>query len=293
MNSESAGTPSAIRKNSGYDIGTPERILGVVREIPSAANGRSFPTLFVVPNGADEAAQKTLDLVFLLHGKNEMEVTEAGLRAMYAKARLQEIADLFQVIIVAPIVGNTFYLDSPVFPEMRYGTLLSEELPAAVDAYFQRSTTREQRILCGFSMGGYGAVSTLFRAPDVFSVALSRAGAADLATGVLDLGRDDTNAQESLGSYWKNAKAYHDTSCLTLLKGLEGRQDIAVVLEVGVEDFLLRTNRKLRENLVESKVPHIYSEVPGGHRFGPDVLISLLAALQNVRPTLPFLKTQP
>lgn len=280
--------------NFGYGKAAVGVAGGRVVMVPSAANKKSFATLLVAPTNADEAALLSLDMVFLLHGKNDFEVSEKGLQEMYGNGHLQEIADMFRVILVAPIVGNTFYLDSPINPEVRAGTFVQKELPVEIDRILGRSSTREQRILCGFSMGGYGAVATLCQAPETYSVALSRAGAGDLATGVLDLGWDDAAFPlEVLGSYWDNPKLYRDHSCLTLLPRLKGREDVAFVVEVGVEDFLLTTNRKLRESLRENGLRHTYSEVPGGHRYGADVLVSLLASLQAFRPTIPFLQPSP
>jgi S-formylglutathione hydrolase FrmB len=287
-------TPALESTNFGYGKAADGVAGGRVVMIPSAANTKSFATLLVAPTNADDAALRGLDIIFLLHGRNDFEVSEKGLQDMYGNGHLQEIADMFRVILVAPMVGNTFYLDSPIDPEVRAGTFVQKELPVEIDRILGRSSTREQRILCGFSMGGYGAVATLCQAPETYSVALSRAGAGDLATGVLDLGWDDAAFPlEVLGSYWDNPKLYRDHSCLTLLPRLKGREDVAFVVEVGVEDFLLTTNRKLRESLRKNGLRHTYTEVPGGHRYGADVLVSLLASLQEFRPTLPFLQPVP
>jgi S-formylglutathione hydrolase FrmB len=41
--------------------------------------------------------------------------------------------------------------------------------------------------------------------------------------------------------------------------------DVRLIIDCGVDDFLIETNRELHRQLVYRKVPHDYTERPGGH----------------------------
>jgi len=168
--------------------------------VPSPSMDREMPVLVFLP-GNYKKSRKRFPVVFKLHGRcgEAAMMNEEGLRTMHnAGVGMLEFADMFHVIIVAPIVGNTFYLDSPLMPEIRMSTYVGRELPDFIDNNYRTEGRREGRILAGFSMGGYGAVSTLCRYPDTFSLALSRSGVMDLAFGPKDLNWDNAAAEDLL-----------------------------------------------------------------------------------------------
>ena len=145
--------------------------------------------------------------------------------------------------------------------------------------------SREGRILAGFSMGGYGAVSTLCRYPRTFSVALSRSGVMDLAFGPKDLNWDNAAAEDMLGSYKEHPDAFEANSCFNLIERIRGRKNTAIVLEVGTKEFLLKNNRNFHQKLLDIEFPHIYAEYPCEHVWGRRPMLDLLCHLQDFRQT--------
>lgn len=276
--------------DQGYSLTEGNPAYGDLVEVPNAAMGRRLPALVFLPAGyGSDGGGRAWPVVYLLHGRcgDAEAMEEAGLRAMHNPGTgLAELATFFRTIIVAPVVGNTWYVDAPNRPEIRMAIYIGEELPAFVDAHYRTVADRAGRFLAGFSMGGYGAVSTLCRYPDRFSVAMSRGGAMDLAFGPRDLDWEDGAGTEVLGSYWGQEQLFHNLSCLTLVGRIRDRRDVGLVIEVGVEDFLLKTNRRFRAKLQEVGLPHVYAEMPGGHAWNREAILSMLSHLQTFRSTL-------
>ena len=255
---------------------------------PSASMDRELPVLVFLP-GNYASTDKRFPVLFKLHGRcgDAEKMNEEGLRTMHNPGvKMLELADMFQLIIVAPIVGNTFYLDSPLRPEVRMSTYVGRELPAFIDERYRTEDSRGGRILAGFSMGGYGAVSTLCRYPETFSMALSRSGVMDLAFGPKDLGWDNAAAEDLIGPYAEDPDAFEEQSCFTLIESIKDRDDVAIVLECGQKESLLQSNRNFRQKLLDLDFPHIYAEYPCEHTWGRFPLLSLLCHMQQFRETI-------
>ena len=99
----------------------------------------------------------------------------------------------------------------------------------------------------------------------------------DLAFAINDLDWDNVgeNQINLLGDYWSNKKNYHFNSCFNLINHIRDRKDFGVIIEVGTEDFLYKTNKRFAARLNELGVYHIYTEYPVGHHFDKFVLRSL------------------
>ncbi|HYW95544.1 MAG TPA: alpha/beta hydrolase-fold protein [Bacteroidales bacterium] len=259
---------------------------GKLEVIHSNAMNRDLPVLVFLPAHYQKNREQ-YPVIYFLHGTNDQPLTEKGLRTLYHPGlKIKEMADMFHVIIVTPIVGNSYYMNSPVKPGNMYATYVGEEIPAFIDDHYRTQPDRDGRILAGFSMGGYGAVSLLCRYPDVFSVALERSGVLNLATAIEDLDWDNNGKlNDLLGDYWTHGENYHLNSCFNLVNHIRDRKDVAIVMEIGRDDFLYKTNYAFHQRLVDLGFKHIYAEYPGGHYLDSNVLMSLFSQLQYFRPT--------
>jgi len=242
---------------------------GKIEIIHSKSMQKDFPVLVFLPESYKQSEQ-SFPVVYFLHGVNKQPVNETGLRNLFGpKLELSKLA---------PIVGNTFYLDAPEKSENKFATYVGKEIPAFIDKQYRTIASREGRFLAGFSMGGYGAISLLCRYSDDFSIAASRGGALDLAFGIKDFDWDNVGLglENLLGDYWIHQENYHLNSCFNLINHISKRKDIGVIIEVGRDDFLYKTNSRFEHRLKELDMPYIYAEYPGGHHFGRNVMSSLL-----------------
>jgi len=196
------------KADNGYAIEKMDKSYGDYYAFHSDTMNKDFPVLVFLPEGYKNDKSE-YNVVYMLHGVNGSALTEEGIRSMNNnKTGFKEAATAYNVIIVCPLVGNKFYLNSPINKNDKYGSLIGVELVNFVENKFRTIKNRKNRILAGFSMGGYGAVSLLCRYPETFSVALSRGGALDSKTLIEDLHWDD-DIGEALGSYWQNQQQHH------------------------------------------------------------------------------------
>lgn len=271
--------------DNGYAIETIVKTYGDYYNFHSDTMNKDFPVLVFLPDNY-KANKRSLPVVYMLHGVNGAPLNEDGIRGLCSPQQgFREAANEYQVIIVCPLVGNKFYLNSPINKADKYATLIAIELVRFVESKFKVIKNRESRILAGFSMGGYGAVSLLCRYPDIFSIALSRAGALDNKSLIEKLYWDDILNKEVLGSYWEYPENHHLNSCLNLLNKVRTRKDVYFVIEVGRDDFLYDSNKKVETRLRELNMAYIYAEYPGGHEWNKYCLNSLLTHLQYFNQT--------
>lgn len=105
------------------------------------------------PEGASRVA-------YVLHGLSGNNATWADY------TMLPEYARHGTTLYVLPEAGRGFYTD------MRYGhryfSYITEELPQLVAAVFHIRSARENTLVMGGSMGGYGALKAALARPDVF-----------------------------------------------------------------------------------------------------------------------------
>jgi S-formylglutathione hydrolase FrmB len=89
------------------------------------------------------------------------------------------MAALYGLVVIMPSAGRSFYTDQP--NGQNYFTYLTEELPHYLKNVFGLSPHREDTLIAGNSMGGYGAFKAAFLRPELYSVAASFSGVLSLA----------------------------------------------------------------------------------------------------------------
>ena len=108
--------------------------------------------------------------LILLHG-----LTGTDTDWMYG-GLAQEMAIQYNLNVFMPTAGNTFYLDKG-YVGGNWGEYIGSELPAYIQKTFNVDMKRENTIIGGLSMGGYGAIHTALAYPENFGycIALSSA----------------------------------------------------------------------------------------------------------------------
>ena len=91
---------------------------------------------------------------------------------------MADLCDAHDLIVILPCMENGFTLD--VSENLRYRSYLTEELFPYVTGIFGLSTQREQQLIGGISMGGYGACSIGLQMPERFGRIFCLSGALDL-----------------------------------------------------------------------------------------------------------------
>lgn len=107
-------------------------------------------------------------VLYLLHGLSD----DASAWQRYSSVEI--LASTYGLVVVMPSAGRSFYADLP--NGQNYFTYLTEELPRYLREVFNLAPCREDTIIAGNSMGGYGAFKAAFLHPELYSAAASFSG---------------------------------------------------------------------------------------------------------------------
>jgi putative tributyrin esterase len=134
----------------------------------------NLPLNIIVPdpgmiNGIPIRNRKVL---YLLHGLSD----DASAWQRYTT--IETIANEYGLVVVMPSVGRSFYIDQP--NGQHYFSYLMEELPQYLSDVFDLAPKREDTLIAGVSMGGYGAVKAALLFPERFFAVASFSGALSL-----------------------------------------------------------------------------------------------------------------
>ena len=180
------------------------------------------------------------------------------------------LSDKYNFAVIIPNGENGFWLDGQSTGHM-YATFLGEELLTFVRKAFGLAMSPDDTYICGLSMGGFGALHTAFKYPDVFGkvIALSSAlivhEVAEMKEGE---GNDVANYdyyRECFGDPKKLLESENNPETLIKKLKAEGKKIPEIFMSVGTEDFLLENNRRMHKFLEDENVPHVYEEDKGIH----------------------------
>lgn len=204
--------------------------------------------------------------VYLLHGysgsRNDY-LTQSGIALWAARHRCA---------VIMPDGGNYFYVDSEALGE-NYGQLIGEELVQVTRRMFNLSHRREDTVIAGLSMGGFGALVNGTRYPEVFGSVIAMSSALiveDILSGRIE--------QEHLPGiplqYYETVFGPRDrleeslkNPAHTAKRALEGGNAPRLFLACGTEDFLWRNNLSFHETLEKMGYDHVFWTAPGVHDY--------------------------
>ena len=228
----------------------------------SASMKKTIKAVVITPDNYANA--QALPVVYLLHGYS------GNYADWITKAKgFEKAVDLYQVIIVCPDGNNSWYWDSPVDSSYKYETYVSKELVNWIDSKYKTIRDRKGRAITGLSMGGHGALYLALKHQDVFGAAGSMSGVMNINTKTWKVPVSFAKARAEnfarlLGAPKDTLNPYVEYTII----GMTGRlkaNDIKLIFDVGVDDFLIETNRDLHKKLLDNGTPHDYTERPGKH----------------------------
>jgi S-formylglutathione hydrolase FrmB len=207
-------------------------------------------------------------VLYLLHGGGGQ--FSDWLKQTPDKMLLHKLADQYNLIIVTP-EGEKLggYLDSPIQKDNLFETYIIKEVITRIDDAYRTIRNRSGRVITGLSMGGHGALYLATRNPSFFCAAGSMSGALDLNTANWRIQPQFAEQikpgfERILGPLAGNPDHYAAHSVVNMTDKMKAN-DVKLIIDCGVDDFLLEPNRELHRRLVYNKVSHDYTERPGGH----------------------------
>lgn len=241
-------------------------------DIPSAAMKRTMRAAVVLPQSYTSAdagkVKASYPVLYLLHGGGGQ--FSDWLKQTPDRMLVHKLADQYNLIIVMP-EGERLggYLDSPVQKDNLFETYVSKEVVDRIDNTYRTIRDRKGRVITGLSMGGHGALYLATRHPELYCAAGSMSGALDLNFRTWRINPEFEKSIESgfariLGPLGSVPDQYAANSVVNMVDKIKANGQ-KLIIDCGVDDFLIEPNRELHRRLVYSKIDHDYTERPGGH----------------------------
>lgn len=236
-------------------------------EVYSTSMKKSLKAAVALPSSYTSGTG-SYPVLYLLHGGSgafsdwHQKVTENGL--------VNRLAEEYDLIIVTPGVGPaSYYYDSPKMDSVRYETYMVSELIPHIDKSYRTLAKKESRAITGLSMGGHGAITLSAKHPELFIAAGSMSGVMNIDTRLWQVSEDFRSLRVQgqkamLGNINYDGPSFNPYTAVGLVSNMKSN-GIALIIDCGVDDFLIQTNRQIHQLLVENNTPHEYIERPGAH----------------------------
>lgn len=197
-------------------------------------------------------------VLYLLHGLSD----DASAWQRYTA--IEPIAALYGLVVVMPSVGRSFYMDMPNGQD--YFSYLTDELPRYLKQVFGLSPSREDTLIAGNSMGGYGAFKAAFLRPELYSAAASFSGV--LSLWFITAFPADSRLDEFkyvFGDLNKLAGSEHDPA-VWLKRAAQNPSHLPrLFMACGKQEDLYPTNVQFNADCQSMGIPVDYHEEDGLH----------------------------
>ena len=127
-----------------------------------------------LPPHYEQQRDKRYPVLYLLHGSGHDRLS-----LLRDVGPHDHIPLLGEAIFVIPDGDQGWWLDSPMQPNSQYGAYVLE-LIGFVDDHYRTVAQRSARGICGFSVGGFGAMLLASQHPELFGAASSLLGPLDI-----------------------------------------------------------------------------------------------------------------
>lgn len=227
--------------------------------VRSKALGKSTQLNVLLPNDL-EGAVPPYKTLWLLHGLS-------GDHASWMRNTLIERYALkYHLAVVMPNADRSWYTNTAY--GVNYFDYVTEELPEICRSTFKNlSEKREDNIVAGLSMGGYGALKSALTLPERYGTCISLSGSLD----VTRKGRQ-CNLEEWRSLFGFDMKSplelegsKHDLFALAEKAKKEGKLFPKLYLWCGLDDACLSGNQALDKHLTDLSVEHTFKTSEGDH----------------------------
>ncbi len=233
---------------------------------------------FAVVLPADYSPQKKYPILYLLHGLwgSYLDWSEKG--------HIQIHASDYELIVVLPDAGNSWYLNSAANSHDRFEDFVINDLRDTVESRYAIDTTR--RAIAGLSMGGYGAFMLALRHPGLFRFAGGLSSAISLPRDIAD-GRPGIRPEDAGLFGPEDSCLAHDVVALT--HRIPAPEAPYFYATVGIQDefrAFLPYHRLWTDSLRAKGIAYEYHEVPGKHnwKFWDREIAPLLSRMAELLP---------
>lgn len=232
---------------------------------------RIVPFQMVLPNDVPDFVQegnvcyqRNTKTLFLLHGftGNSMDWITGSL--------VRELSQKYNLAVVMPSGDNSFYVDAKGTGRA-YATFIGEGIVRYVVDTFCLSGRKEDMIIGGMSMGGFGALLAGLKYSDTFGKIFGFSNALiihkikNMQPGMQDEIADYDYYTSVFGKLDEIEESDKNPEYLIKKLKKEGKKVPPIYMACGTKDFLLEENREFSKFLKREKIDHEYHEDEGIH----------------------------
>ncbi|WP_337098265.1 alpha/beta hydrolase [Paenibacillus sp. YIM B09110] len=219
-----------------------------------------------LPGQSVEQVKKPMKSLYLLNGFSGSHSDWNSF------SRIRELSDKYNIAVFMPAGENRFYLDDEDRGEL-FGEYIGVELVEFTRQMFPLSKDRDDTMIGGLSMGGYGAIRNGLKYAERFGkiIALSSALIPYKIANIAD------DYYDGIAGYPYYRSVFGDLDHLLgsdkdpealILRLIEKQADIpSIYMACGIDDFLLDVNRSFQQFLQAEKIDHTYKESSGTHNW--------------------------
>ena len=216
--------------------------------------------VFVLLPDKKEESNDTYKTLWLLHGLSDNHT------GWMRYTTIEQYAKKHNFAVVMPNVDRSWYTDTAY--DANYFSFITNELPELCFRTFrQMSRSREDNIVAGLSMGGYGAMKIALSYPEKYGSCISLSGSLDITRKGRPcninewrsiFGFDIESPQELEGSK-------HDLFALAAKAKSEKKEFPKLYMWCGTEDELLPINLLFDQHLTDLGIAHKFETSEGDH----------------------------
>ena len=223
--------------------------------IPSENMGLKHKAMVFVPENYIES-RDSFPVVYLLHG-----FTGYYNNWFERDPKIEQYATEYQLIIVTPEgTSDSWYIDGPIDTSRKYQSYIGQEVPNWIDNHYRTKKGKENRAICGLSMGGHGALTIAADYPHMYGAASSMSGALDLRAF-----SERGNIKSILGDIYKHPSPWFTYSFIGKVYEIDKTNSPNILIDCGKDDMFFNMNNNVHELLNEKGISHKFIIKPGGH----------------------------
>ena len=207
--------------------------------------------------GGSDVPFKTL---WLLHGLSDNHT------AWMRNTSIERYASKYNLAVIMPNVDRSWYADTAY--DANYFSYITKELPEICRNSFKGlSEKREDNIIAGLSMGGYGALKCALTYPEQYGSCISLSGSLDITRKERPYNLKEWRSIFGFGieSALELEGSEHDLFALAKADKDDGKVFPKIYMWCGTEDSLLRVNNLFDQHLTDLGIAHKYETSEGDH----------------------------
>lgn len=217
--------------------------------------------IFIPDNIIQRGGIKDASVIYLLHGKGDDE------KSWGIETNAYNYAKQYGVIMIMPFASNSFYTN--MAHGDKYWDFIAEELPKVLQNSFRISSSKEKTFVCGYSMGGYGALKLGLTYSERYSAVGTLSGS--LRSMEENKSKIDSGERPDLflafGDCGEKVKEESDIYYLTSKALKEGKNIPKLYIYCGKNDSLYNVNIRYKDFAINNDVDLIFKDDDGNHSF--------------------------